>query len=428
MAGGGVRESWYRQVGGEVPPRPALTGRLEAGTCVIGGGLAGLGVALSLAERGRPCILLEAGRIGDGASGRNGGMASAGFTRGRAFIAARAGAEAADTLYRLSLDGVALLRRRIGRHASPAAWSRAWSRPPGATMPGSWRGRPHRSRPWGRGSRSGRASGCAKPTARGTIGRHPRPRRLPPRPPGPVPRPRRGRGASRVSRCTRRRRPSAYPGRRRLAGADGGGRGGRPAVMLDQCRRPGAGARPGAGGAADPQPYRRHRALGDRLALAVTAPTRSMTTGWPPAITGRCPRGGCYGVAGSTRWAGRARSRRRCAATSPSSFRSWPWCRSPTPGAGPWASCATACRWCGRWPKGSGWRPASAATASTPPCWRASWWPAPSSRATGAGGCCGAFGLPWNGGRLGPLAAHAFYRGFQLRDALSRRLSRGAVD
>ena len=117
MAGGGVRESWYRQVGGEVPPRPALTGRLEAETCIIGGGLAGLGVALSLAERGRPCTLLEAGRIGDGASGRNGGMASAGFTRGRAFIAARAGAAAADALYRLSLDGVALLRRRIERHA-----------------------------------------------------------------------------------------------------------------------------------------------------------------------------------------------------------------------------------------------------------------------------------------------------------------------
>ena len=35
-----------------------------------------------------------------------------------------------------------------------------------------------------------------------------------------------------------------------------------------------------------------------------------------------------------------------------------------------------------------------------------------------------AFGLPWNGGVAGPLAAHAFYRGFQLRDAAARFLTR----
>lgn len=100
-----------------MPARPALAGRLEAETCIVGGGLAGLSVALSLAERGRASVLLEAGRIGDGASGRNGGMASAGFTRGRDFIIARAGRTAADALYRSSLDGLALLRRRIERHA-----------------------------------------------------------------------------------------------------------------------------------------------------------------------------------------------------------------------------------------------------------------------------------------------------------------------
>ena len=116
-AGRGTGESWYRRVGGEVPARPALVGRTEAETCIVGGGLAGLGMALSLAERGRASVLLEAGRIGDGASGRNGGMASAGFTRGHGFVAARAGAAVADALYRLSLDGLALLRRRIGRHA-----------------------------------------------------------------------------------------------------------------------------------------------------------------------------------------------------------------------------------------------------------------------------------------------------------------------
>ena len=113
---GGTGLSWYERIGGTVPPRPAPAGRLETETCIVGGGLAGLGTALSLAERGHGALLLEAGRIGGGASGRNGGMASAGFTRGRDVIAARTGQATADALYRLSLDGLALLRRRISRH------------------------------------------------------------------------------------------------------------------------------------------------------------------------------------------------------------------------------------------------------------------------------------------------------------------------
>jgi gamma-glutamylputrescine oxidase len=117
MADGQGQESWYRLVGGEAARRPALAGRVETETCVIGGGLAGLGVALSLAERGSASVLLEAGRIGDGASGRNGGMVSAGFTRGLDVIARRTGPAAAAELYRLSRAGVALLRRRIERWA-----------------------------------------------------------------------------------------------------------------------------------------------------------------------------------------------------------------------------------------------------------------------------------------------------------------------
>lgn len=109
--------SWYEAVGGAVPPAPPLAGQVETETCVIGGGLAGLGTAMSLAERGRAVVLLEAARIGAGASGRNGGMVSAGFNRNLAFIERVVGAESAAALYRLSLEGVALLRGRIAAHA-----------------------------------------------------------------------------------------------------------------------------------------------------------------------------------------------------------------------------------------------------------------------------------------------------------------------
>lgn len=113
--------SWYEQVGGEVPPSPPLAGAVETGTCIVGAGLAGLGTALSLAERGHAALLLEAGRIGMSASGRNGGMVSAGFNRNLAFIAKAAGAVTAEALYRLSLEGVDLLRRRIARHGIACA-------------------------------------------------------------------------------------------------------------------------------------------------------------------------------------------------------------------------------------------------------------------------------------------------------------------
>ena len=49
------RHDLVRACGGEAPPRTAARGHgVETETCVIGGGLAGLGTALSLAERGQP--------------------------------------------------------------------------------------------------------------------------------------------------------------------------------------------------------------------------------------------------------------------------------------------------------------------------------------------------------------------------------------
>ena len=106
--------TWYEHGAAATAPAPPLAGRIDTGTCVVGGGLAGLGTALSLAERGLPVVLLEGLRIGSGASGRNGGMASAGFNRDFAFLLASVGRERAEALYRLSLEGLALLRRRIG--------------------------------------------------------------------------------------------------------------------------------------------------------------------------------------------------------------------------------------------------------------------------------------------------------------------------
>ena len=91
---------------------PGLDGNCEAETCVIGGGLAGLATALGLAERGRSVVLLETNRMGWGASGRNGGFASAGYPLSMRDLVAQRGLSDASALWRLSAEALAIVKRR----------------------------------------------------------------------------------------------------------------------------------------------------------------------------------------------------------------------------------------------------------------------------------------------------------------------------
>jgi len=92
---------------------PAATGRIEADVCIVGGGLAGLTAALKLARSGRKVVLLEAQRVAWGASGRNGGFVSAGYATGFASIERRVGKDQARELFRLSMEGVEIIRQNI---------------------------------------------------------------------------------------------------------------------------------------------------------------------------------------------------------------------------------------------------------------------------------------------------------------------------
>jgi glycine/D-amino acid oxidase-like deaminating enzyme len=92
---------------------PVLAGRHDSEICVIGGGLAGLTTALELCRRGRHVTLLEARRIAWGASGRNGGFVSPGYACGQEKIARRVGQDQANVLYRLSIEGVAIVADNI---------------------------------------------------------------------------------------------------------------------------------------------------------------------------------------------------------------------------------------------------------------------------------------------------------------------------
>lgn len=95
-----------------------MSGNTDCDTCVVGGGFAGVNTALGLVERGHPgVVLLEAERLGRGASGRNGGFVFGGFSRGEDRLLADLGPARARALYAGTTDAVELIRARIDRHA-----------------------------------------------------------------------------------------------------------------------------------------------------------------------------------------------------------------------------------------------------------------------------------------------------------------------
>ena len=109
----GYPATWYAD-GIELPPvRRAVPRAASVDVCVVGGGLAGLTATLELARRGRSVLLLEAHRVGWGASGRNGGFVSAGFADGQRTIVDRVGLAAAVRLNELSVAGVDYVREAI---------------------------------------------------------------------------------------------------------------------------------------------------------------------------------------------------------------------------------------------------------------------------------------------------------------------------
>ena len=109
--------SYYTQTRSPGCLRAPLTGEEQAQVCVVGGGLAGLATALALAERGWSVVLIEARRVGWGASGRNGGFVGPGFSRSLPALIKRLGMQHTRELYELSRDAVARVRARIERHS-----------------------------------------------------------------------------------------------------------------------------------------------------------------------------------------------------------------------------------------------------------------------------------------------------------------------
>ncbi len=101
---------------------PALTQSTRADVAIVGGGYTGLSAALHLAEAGVEVVLLEAERIGWGASGRNGGQLHTGQRRDQDWLEEHLGNDEALRLWKLAEEAKALTLDLIARHRIACDW------------------------------------------------------------------------------------------------------------------------------------------------------------------------------------------------------------------------------------------------------------------------------------------------------------------
>ena len=114
--------SYYAATATPMAAFPMLKGQARADVCVIGGGYTGLSAALHLAERGMSVVLLEAHRVGFGASGRNGGQVASGQRRDQDELERMAGKATARKLWDMAQDANVLVRGLIDKHSMPVTY------------------------------------------------------------------------------------------------------------------------------------------------------------------------------------------------------------------------------------------------------------------------------------------------------------------
>lgn len=109
-------DSWYAATATPLPELPPLRGDAHADVCVVGAGYTGLSAALHLAEMGRDVVLIDAQRVGFGASGRNGGQLGSGQRQDQVTLERMLGRADARKLWTLGEDAKRLVKGLIARH------------------------------------------------------------------------------------------------------------------------------------------------------------------------------------------------------------------------------------------------------------------------------------------------------------------------
>ena len=107
--------SYYAATVNEVTDYPELEGSVSVDICVVGAGFTGVATALTLAERGFSVALIEANRVGWGASGRNGGQLINGIS-GLSKVQKKYGEGVSDMLWDLRWRGNDIIHDRVEKY------------------------------------------------------------------------------------------------------------------------------------------------------------------------------------------------------------------------------------------------------------------------------------------------------------------------
>lgn len=108
--------SYYAASANPAPHRETLASQVEADVCVIGAGYTGLSTALFLLEHGFRVVVLEAARVGFGASGRNGGQIVNSYSRDIDSVERSVGTNEARLIGAMAFEGGQIIRERIERY------------------------------------------------------------------------------------------------------------------------------------------------------------------------------------------------------------------------------------------------------------------------------------------------------------------------
>lgn len=109
-------QSYYAASANPVPARPELEGETQTDVCIIGAGYTGLSTALFLLENGFKVTVVEAAKVGFGASGRNGGQIVNSYSRDIDVIERTVGPKQAQVLGQMAFEGGRIIRERIAKY------------------------------------------------------------------------------------------------------------------------------------------------------------------------------------------------------------------------------------------------------------------------------------------------------------------------